>query len=134
MGLRVEVQRDLFKLSGNMVHALVVSQPKRSKNAPEKKVEPIVEPAPQVQAGSSGSRDVPAGFSEAQLRRKDAISKQVMFYQPKTTAEQRKAKLTAAEAAKNLREAGKRARIEKSAQKEIEKQRRQLDKMTKSYL
>ena len=124
---------DLFKLSGNMVHALVMSQPKRSKNAPEKKIEPI---APQVQeAESSDSRNVPAGFSEAQLRRQDAISKQIMLYQPKTTPEQRKAKLTAAEAAKNLREAGKRARIEKSAQKEIEKQRRQLENMTKkSYL
>ena len=123
---------DLFKLNGNMVHALVMSQPKRSKNAPEKKIEPIVEPAPQVQeAGSSGSRDVPAGFSEAQLRRQDAISKHVMFYQPKTTPEQRKAKLTAAEAAKNLREAGRTARIEKAAQKEIDKQRRQVNAMIK---
>jgi len=121
---------DLFKLSGNMVHALVISQPKRSKNAPEKKVEPIVEPAPQVQE-SSGSRDAAAGFSDAQLRRQDVISKQVMFYQPKTTPEQRKTKLTAAEAVKNLREAGRRERIDKSAQKEIDKQRRQLDRLMK---
>ena len=124
---------DLFRIVDGKVHALVPSRPKRQ-STKETKVEPIIAPALQAPEAPSGSHDTPAaaqGYSEAQLRRKDAISQHVMFYQPKTTPEQRKAKLTAAEAAKKLREADRTARIEKAAQKEIDKQRRQVNAMIK---
>jgi hypothetical protein len=120
---------DLFKLSGNMVHALVISQPKRSKSAPEKKVEPIVAPAPQVSDAPAAARaftEAARAFSEAQLRRKDPLSKYIMTYEPKPDA--RRAKLDAATAVKNLREAGKRERLDKAAKDIQAKMLRQADK------
>ena len=115
---------DLFKVTGDMVHALVASMPKRTRSAKEMKAEPIVPEVP-----TEVSR-VPEGrFTEAQMRRQDPLSQRIMSYVPKISAEQREAKKTAKEAAKALREAKTRERIHKSAQKDIVKMQRELDRM-----
>ena len=52
-----------------------------------------------------------------------------MGYTPKFSPEQRQAKKTAKEAAQALRDVKKRERVQSAAQKEIDRQRRQLERM-----
>jgi hypothetical protein len=90
-----------------------------------------------TEGGSSGSRDPPETvlsaqrFSEAQARRADPVSAHIMAYERKTTDEQRRQAEAKKEAAKALREAGKKERIDKSVAAEVAKQQRQLERMIK---
>ena len=144
---------DLFQLIGDrpVVHALVVSQPAKSKSSRSLVVEPIrrrhAEPSssgPPVSAAAAGGVAAAHQFA-GELQRPpnqpsaapSASSKLAMLfrgesnYQPKTTEAERQAKKTAAEAAKAQQEAARRQRIEAAAQKEADKQRRQLERMIK---
>ena len=105
---------------------MVLSHPKKSRSGKEMKVEPVTtkeEPARPAHVDLPVSAAA-AGGSQAALHFRGLLN-----YQPKFTPEQRREKLSAAEAAKALREAAKRERIDKSAKKEHEKQLKQLEKM-----
>ena len=100
--------------------------------------EPKPEPEPQfTDGGSTGSRAPPETvlaaqrFSEAQARRADPVSAHIMGYVRKTTDEQRRQAEAKKEAAKALREAAQKARIDKSVAAHIAKDQRQLDRMMK---
>ena len=124
----IERFHDLFKIENDKVYALVLSHPKKSRSGKEMKVEPVTtkeEPARPAHVDLPVSAAA-AGGSQAALHFRGLLN-----YQPKFTPEQRREKLSAAEAAKALREAAKRERIDKSAKKEHEKQLKQLEKMMK---
>ena len=135
---------NLFKLVGDVVHALVISNPARTRKASEVEVKPVAKQGPKekqdmshegsVQARQfAGGVQRPANLLAAPSRSSylAAHFKGETSHQPKTTEAPRRERKTAAEAAQALREAGRRQRIETAAQKEIDKQRRQLDRMIK---
>ena len=82
-----------------------------------------------VSAAAAGGVLAAQHFSEAQLRRSDPVSAHIMSYQRKTTDEQRREAEAKKAAAKALRESKAKERIETSAAKEAEKQRKQLERM-----
>jgi len=129
----VEKFSDLFTIQNDKVHALVASQPKRSQSAKEVKVEPLREPIPHVQeGGSSGSRDMPVsaaaagGLGAALLFRGEARKST-----PEEVAEKKRLRDKAALEYQALREANAKARIEKAAKAEYERQKKQLERMMK---
>ena len=125
---------NLFKLVGDVVHALVISNPARTRKASEVEVKPVAKQGPkEKQDMSQGELQRSANLLAAPSRSSylAAHFKGETSHQPKTTEAPRRERKTAAEAALALREAGRRQRIETAAQKEIDKQRRQLDRMIK---
>jgi len=96
-------------------------------------VQPVAKPGPKEKQDMSQGGSVPANLLAAPSRSSylAAHFKGETSHQPKTTEAPRRERKTAAEAAQALREAGRRQRIETAAQKEIDKQRRQLDRMVK---
>jgi len=122
-------QQTIKKLLGGIL--------KHKQKQKEKKQEPTSTVVPLGGGSSSSSSSqapAPAAegrFTTAQMRRQDPLSQHIMKYQPKISAEQKRAKLTAKEAVKALRDAKTRERVQAAAKKEIEKQRRQLERMMK---
>ena len=107
-----------------------------------KRAEKAEKPVRFQAGGSSGSGTQPAapvitpaaaaarlGLSAAQLARKDPVSRHINTYVLRTTPEQRAARKTQQEATKALREANKKARLDKAVAKEVAKQRKQAERL-----
>jgi len=84
------------------------------------------------EGGSSSSGGAnPARFSEAQLRRQDVISRHIMSYQPKRTAEQNAQEAARKRAAEAEKERKKSERLQAQVNKELAKQQRELEAFLK---
>ena len=144
-----------------MVHALVLSLPRKAKSERTIEVNPLQAPRRQIareephrnyqEVGSSGSGVNPAGpsvanagasgsaaagnhlapFTAAQQRRTDVVSQHTMNYQPKRTPAQ-----IAAQEGKKRQENAERQRkqderLDKAVQAERQKQQKQLERLLK---
>ena len=108
-----------------------------------KRAEKPEKPARSQAGGSSGSGTQPAAPAPLApvitpaaaaarlglLARKDPVSRHINTYVLRTTPEQRAARKTQQEATKALREANKKARLDKAVAKEVAKQRKQAERL-----
>ena len=70
-------------------------------------------------------------FSEAQRRRQDSVSRQIMTYSLKRTPEQRADEQTRTAAAEAAKEQKRKERIDKAVDKDLAKQKREMERFFK---